>query len=244
MSQANREHWNKTSERYQVAHDPQLSRAPKAWGSWSVPESEVQALGDLDGLRVLELGCGGGQWSGALADEGTAVIGLDLSERQLGAAQRFMRTRYPLVQAAAEHIPFRDGAFDVVFCDHGAMSWADPFVTVPEVARIVRPGGRLAFCETSPWVRVCYDDPSDLIGRVLVQPYFGLHRSDEGDGASTYGLPYGEWIRLFRRNGFEIEDLIELRPGEDAETTYWTIDPPDWPQRWPMESLWVVRRKP
>src|SRR3954452_24907425 len=116
MHRANRDHWNATSERYQAGHGDQLARAPKAWGGWSIPESEVRALGELSGLRVLELGCGAGQWSAALADEGTDVIGVDLSERQLDAATRHMRTSYALVQAAAEEIPFADASFDVVFC--------------------------------------------------------------------------------------------------------------------------------
>ena len=41
-------------------------------------------------------------------------------------------------------------------------------------------------------------------------------------------LPYGEWIRLFRANGFEIEDLIEVQPPEGAESTFPRRREPTW----------------
>jgi SAM-dependent methyltransferase len=242
-SNLNRDHWNAISDRYQASHDPQLSRRPKSWGGWSAPESEVQALGDLTGLRVLELGCGAGQWSAALADEGVDVIGFDLSERQLGAARNATRIAYPLVQGLAEEVPFADASFDVVFCDHGGMSWGDPRRTVPEVSRVLRPSGRLVFSTSSPWLRACYDDETNVIGTTLHHPYFDLFSNEEADGATSYTLPYGEWVRLFRRNGLDVEDLIELRPSEGTETSYYRSQPSDWARRWPAESVWVTRRR-
>ena len=58
----------------------------------------------------------------------------------------------------------------------------------------------------------------------------------------TYELPYGEWIRLFRDNGFVVEDLIEPRPDTDATSTYWDEGERDWAVRWPSESIWKARR--
>jgi AraC-like DNA-binding protein len=64
------------------------------------------------------------------------VVGLDLSAGQLRAAQ----ARAPdlrLVHAAAETLPFRSETFDLVFCDHGALSWSDPTYTIPEATRVL-----------------------------------------------------------------------------------------------------------
>ena len=69
----NRTFWETTSAEYQTEHADELEAAPLAWGTWRIPESEVGALGDLAGLDVLELGCGGGQWSIALARLGVRV---------------------------------------------------------------------------------------------------------------------------------------------------------------------------
>ncbi len=151
----NRKVWDGMSEWYQEKHGPQLNTRPLAWGFWAVPESEVGALGNVSGKVVLELGCGGGQWSMFLADAGVRSVGLDLSREQLRAALGLMRTAYPLVQGDAERLPFGDASFDLVLSDYGAMSWADPYRTVPEVARVLRPGGRLAFNTGTPWVSVC-----------------------------------------------------------------------------------------
>ncbi len=84
----NRTFWETTSAEYQSEHAAELEAAPLAWGTWRIPESEVGALGDLAGLDVLELGCGGGQWSIALAARGVRVVGLDLSAAQLSARGR------------------------------------------------------------------------------------------------------------------------------------------------------------
>src|SRR5438270_13379785 len=135
----NRRLWNLQSDEYQDRHGPQLAASGGlAWGVWQIPESELQVLGEVAGRRVLELGCGAAQWSIALHRLGADVTGLDLSERQLEHARRLMAVAgvdFPLVAGSAESPPFADGSFELVFCDHGAMTFADPHRAVPEAAR-------------------------------------------------------------------------------------------------------------
>ena len=68
-----------------------------------------------------------------------------------------------------------------------------------------------------------------------------MHAFDDGE-TIDFNLPYGEWIRLFRRNGFTIEDLIEPRPAADAVSTYRDEQQREWSRRWPAESIWRLRR--
>ncbi|MGH9224104.1 MAG: class I SAM-dependent methyltransferase [Acidimicrobiales bacterium] len=239
----NRAFWNRISDGYQAEHGAQLDTRPLAWGAWAISESEVGALGPIAGRDILELGCGGGQWSLFLAEAGARPVGIDLSERQLEAARDRMRTRYPLVHGNARRLPFADSSFDIVLSDHGAMTWADPLGTVPEAARVLRPGGRLVFNSATPFRSVCGGADEDLPGTELTVDYFGLYREDEGDGAETFVLPYGEWIRLFGRHGLRVQDLIELRPAEDAETTYGTFTDLAWARRWAAEQIWVTVRE-
>ena len=142
---ANRENWNADSDTYQSDHGPQLAASGGlAWGVWQIPEAELRVLGDVKGRDILELGCGAAQWSIALAKQGARPVGLDLSERQLEHARRLMEEAgvdFPLVHASAEAVPLPDRSFDIVFCDYGAMTFCDPYVTVPEAARLLRPGG-------------------------------------------------------------------------------------------------------
>jgi SAM-dependent methyltransferase len=240
-SAANRDRWDRTSEPYQTKHGPQLDTLPLSWGVWAIPESDVHALGDVAGAILLDLGCGGGQWSASLVDVGAHPVGLDLSERQLGAARRLMRTPYPLVHADGERLPFASGAFDVVLSDHGAMSWADPYRTVPEVARVLRQGGRFAFNASTPWITACESLDDGMPSTTLRGDYFNLHRVNEDGGGTTFVLGYGDWIRLFRQNGLAVEDLIELQAPEDALTTYDDYVA-EWARRWPAEAIWVTTR--
>ena len=89
-------------------------------------------------------------------------------------------------------------SFDVVFCDHGAMSFCDPYRTVPEVARLLRPGGRFVFAHSTPWGYITWNAKRDSTSRRLRNPYFGMRLDDSGEGTIDFHLPYGEWIRLFR----------------------------------------------
>jgi ubiquinone/menaquinone biosynthesis C-methylase UbiE len=148
---------------------------------------------------------------------------------------------FPLVHASAEAVPLPDASFDIVFCDHGAMTFADPYRTVPEAARLLRPGGLFAFNHHSPIEVICWPLDSEHVGDRLVLDYFGMHRIDDGEDFS-FQLPYGQWIRLFRANGFAIEDLIEPRPSADAASTYRNAEEQAWARRWPAESIWRLRR--
>jgi SAM-dependent methyltransferase len=146
------------------------------------------------------------------------------------------------VNADAERTPFADASFDVVFCDHGAMTFADPSRTVPEVARVLRPGGLFAFNIASPilWLTIEDGDEASAAER-LRRPYFGMRRG-AWEGTIEFQLTYGGWIRLFRENGFEVLDLIELRAPARPRTTFPDFAPADWARRWPAENIWKLRR--
>ena len=245
----NQEGWDRIAEEYQQTHERQIAGQARtgdiAWGLWAIPESALGVLGEVDGKDVLEMGCGGGQWSMALARRGARTIGLDLSGRQLDHARRLMDEMgmgFPLVQASAEQVPFADSSFDVVFADHGAFSFADPHRTVPEAARVLRPGGLLAFSHVSPIYSIATPMDADHATDRLVYDYFGLRQMDEPDGIINFNLPYGEWLRLFRSSGLLVEDLIEPRPEADAQSTYRDDDDVAWSRRWPSECIWRARK--
>lgn len=242
----NRDHWNAQSDEYQDRHGPQLAASGgMAWGVWQIPESELRVLGSVAGKDVLELGCGAGQWSRALADAGARPVGLDLSERQLHHTQgrRGVGTsRIPFVQASAESVPLRNASFDIVLSDYGATTFSDPLRTIPEAARVLRPGGFLVFTHSNPILDVCWPAGTPHPGQQLSRDYFEL-RELEDDGATQFQLPFGEWIRLFGASGLVVEQLIELRPSAEATSSYRTDEDRAWARRWPAECLWKVRRR-
>jgi SAM-dependent methyltransferase len=242
----NRRFWDADADAYQAAHGDDLSARALAWGAWRRPEAELGVLGDVRDLDVLELGCGGAQWSVALAAGGARATGIDLSQRQLGHARANARaagTRVPLALADGERLPFRAGAFDIVFSDHGAMSFCDPRRTLPEVARVLRPRGLLAFCATHPLVYLTWDDDKARQTRKLRVDQTALGCMDFGDGTVDWVVPIGRWIELLHDHGFEVEHLIELVAPADATTTYREFVPAKWARRWPAELIWRARMR-
>ena len=183
------------------------------------------------------------------ARTGARVVGLDQSRGQLRHARRLVHAgaaegaRRGARGASGERVPLADESFDVVFCDHGAMSFCEPARSVPEVARLLRPGGRLAFSHTTPWPYITWSRKQERVTRELRARYFGMHRLDAGEGAGTidFQLPYGEWIRILRRHGFVIDDLIELRAPKGASTEFADFDA-GWARRWPAEQIWKVHK--
>ena len=240
----NREFWNSTSDAYQARHGAALTERAMAWGVWRVLESELGVLGPVEGRAVLELGCGAAQWTLALLRVGARAVGLDLSEEQLAHARNLSQcvdTCAPLVQGNAAQLPFRDAVFDVVFCDHGAMVFAPPESSVAEASRVLKPAGLFAFCMSTPVRDICVDPDRGEVTSTLVANYFELSALDDGQTVE-YQLPYGEWIRLFRRHGLAVEDLVEIQAPADCKTTYADFVPAGWARKWPAEHVWKLRK--
>jgi SAM-dependent methyltransferase len=240
----NREQWDADAAAYQERNARHINHADPRWGLWQIPEDQLRVLGDVAGRDVLELGCGAAQWSVLLAQRGARVTGLDNSAGQLEFARAAIAeagVELPLVHGSAESLPFADASFDIVFCDHGAVGFSDPHVVVPEVARVLRPGGRFAFSGMTPIEWITYDPQADVASTTFQRDYFGMHSIDV-EGSIEFMLTYGDWVRTFVAAGLEIRDLIEVRPDEGAESSYRDAAGTAWARRWPMEQIWVVER--
>jgi SAM-dependent methyltransferase len=242
----NRAFWAAASESYQRGHGPDIKVERPGWGVWQIPEDEVHALGPIEGKDVLELGCGAAQWSICLARQGAKPVGLERSERQLEQARQLMAeadVHFPLVESSAESTPFAKESFDVVFSDHGALGFTDPYRTVPEAARLLRPGGVLAFSMMTPFADACWPGGAEVPSGELSVDYFGIHRDSGEETFEGTQLGYGDWIRLFHSSGLNVEDLIELHPPPDATSRYFGDDHLAWARRWPLEHIWKVRKQ-
>ena len=221
------------------------SRKEIDWGIWGVRESELQVLPEVDGLDVVELGCGTAYFSSWLARRGARVTGIDPTPAQLERARAFQKEfelEFPLVECGAESVPLPDASFDLALSEYGASIWSDPYLWIPEAARLLRPGGRLIFLRNSTLLILCSPDGAEPAGDRLVRQQFGMHRfSWDGD---EFHLAHGDWIRLLRANGFEIEDLIEIRAPADARThEHYGFVTAEWGRRWPAEEIWKARKR-
>src|SRR6202030_284018 len=173
------------------------------WGIWDIPESEVHLLPDVDGLDVIELGCGTAYVSAWLARRGASPIGIDPAAGQLsiaGKCQEEFGLSFPLVRATGEEVPLATSAFDIVISEYGASIWADPFRWIPEASRLLRPGGELVFLRNSTLVILCSPDDDLPAEETLQRPQFGMYRFQWPDSGVEYHLAHGDWIRLLRAN--------------------------------------------
>lgn len=243
----NQAQWTADAPRYAEAGRREWAAEDITWGIWAIPEDEVRLLPPLDGAAVVELGCGTGYVSAWLARRGARPVGIDPTAAQLATAaalQEEFGTRFPLVLAAAERVPLRDASFDLAVSEYGAAIWADPYRWIPEAARLLRPGGRLVFLGNAPLLMLCVPDEDGIpADETLKRPYFGMHRFEWPDDPSVeFHLGHGEWIRLLRDSGFEVEALTELRPPATARTSFPFVTL-EWARQWPSEDVWTARRR-
>lgn len=240
--------WDEWAREYAEPPDEQWAQQTPTWGIWETPESEVGMLSaDLPGKDAIELGCGTAYVSAWMARRGARVVGIDNSERQLETARRLQRQydlEFPLLHGNAEEVPIPDASFDFAISEYGACLWADPERWIAEAARLLRPGGRLVFLTNSYLMTLCIPEADGVAAtNQLLRSGFDLYRSEGSNDASVeFHLSHGDWIRLLRRRGFDIEELIEVRPLPGATTRYPFVTL-EWARQWPCEEVWKVRRR-
>ena len=142
-------------------------------------------------------------------------MGLDPTPAQLATARRFqdeIGPRFPLVRAAGERVPLRDGSFDVAVSEYGAAIWADPYEWLPEAARLLRPGGELVFLANSVVFILCAPDEEAPAGRALVRAAGRVctASSTPTTRASSSTCRTARCSGCCARSGFEVLDLVEL----------------------------------
>jgi SAM-dependent methyltransferase len=216
------------------------------WGVFGILERDVNVLGDVAGLDVVELGCGTAYLSAWLAKRGARPVGVDPTPAQLATAREMQKEfglQFPLVEAVAEDVPLPDASFDLAVSEYGASIWADPKRWIAEAARLLRPGGRLVFLRNSPISVVCM--ALDGITDRLQRPQRSIRQLEWPDTKEVeFHAPHGELIDLLRENGFEVERLVELYAPDDATThEYYGYVTAEWARQWPAEEIWVARKR-
>ncbi|HLY84785.1 MAG TPA: class I SAM-dependent methyltransferase [Acidimicrobiales bacterium] len=198
-------------------------------------EQELAFLWDVLGLeagmRVLDVGCGPGRHVGGLASLGIDVVGVDISVDFL----RLVRGGAP-VRADARSLPVASGSFDAVvsLCQggFGLLGGDEDGMVLTELARAVRPGGRVAVSAFSSYFIVRYLEDGDTFDpatgvnheRTSVRNEAGEER--EFDLWTTCFTPR-ELRLLAERAGLDVEALWSVAPGEYASRPP-DLDHPEW----------------
>ena len=210
------------------------------------------SLGDVDGLDVVELGCGTAYFSAWLARRGARPVGVDITPAQLETARRMQREtgiEFPLVEADAGATGLPDASASTSsLSEYGASIWVDPYRWIPEAARLLRPGGRLVFLRNSTLVVLC--SPTTRcrhVDRLQSTRSAACTGSSGRARASSSTSATASWIDLLR--GERLRDRAARRALGAARrarrttgTTYVTTL--EWAQAVAAaEEIWVARKR-
>lgn len=143
--------------RYDLMNDVAALGQVRMWR-----EAMVDSLDITDGDRVLDLAAGTGTSATAIARAGGKVVAADFS---LGMMQEGRRRSVPVpfVGADAQQLPFADDSFDAAVISFGLRNVHEPRAALAEMARVVRPGGRVVVCE--------FSTPSSRVLRTVYEKY-------------------------------------------------------------------------
>lgn len=175
------------------------------------------AVNPLPGEKVLDVAAGTGASSAVLAKAGAEVTACDLSEGMIEVGRR----RHPeieFIHGDAMELPFEEASFDVVTISWGLRNIPDPGLALREMARVVRPKGRLVVCEFSTPPNRAFRSLYEFYQSTLLKH---LARAFSSDGAaydylveSIRDWPDQEAIgRMIARNGWESVEYRNLTGG-------------------------------
>ncbi|WP_028044058.1 class I SAM-dependent methyltransferase [Candidatus Stoquefichus massiliensis] len=105
----------------------------------------LQEMIHIYGQDILDLGCGTAElmYQVIREDSSRNIIGLDLSEEMLKIAENKLGNKATFILGDAEHLPFADQSFDIVYCNDSFHHYPHPQFVLSEVYRVLKPGGTL-----------------------------------------------------------------------------------------------------
>lgn len=209
--------WEETGEWFQDDIDLDVGVNWVGYGG-----GDLDLLDDVDGERVLELGCGGGQCTVAMAQRGADVVGIDLAESQLAHAR----------ELAAEHgvdpafyredvtdlSRFGDGSFDAAFNAYVFQWVGDLDACFRETHRVLRPGGRFAFSMPHPVYGLADPETGEVTGSYFDTGRQVTEEPELENDMVTYRHRVSDVYDALHGAGFAVEAMHE--PG--------SADPEDW----------------
>jgi len=179
-------------------------------------------VGDVAGLRVLDLGCGDGRFSRMLAERGAVCIGLDVIDAFVTAATSKAGESERYVRGSGEMLPFVDGSFDLVIAYLSLIDIPDFRSAIRESARVLRPGGRLVVCGISNLHSAAHGWTRDAdrrrlhvaVDRYLEERPVVLEWS--GMRILNWHRPLSAYIKAYLDAGLSLRRFLEPMPADDS----------------------------
>jgi ubiquinone/menaquinone biosynthesis C-methylase UbiE len=234
-----RKQWNNFAD-YWI---PLVRDGKDLWRKYLNAPAFTKMIGDVQGLRLLDMACGDGYFSRFYAKAGAIVTGIDFSENQIAAAQA-EESRTPLgiqyqVADASIMNNIESESFDIVISFMALMDIENYEGAIMQASRVLKPGGRFVFISFHPcfgWSRRGYDgeilvrweyrrleDGSREPHYLKIFDYFTNHsykmrwKDDEGHEVAVttmFHRTLTDYMKTLRKNGFVVSQIEEPRPVE------------------------------
>ncbi len=232
----------------------QYARSFKSYHSWRTKENpqgwfyndhlEIPAvnklLGNVEGKKILDFGCGTGIYTKKLAKKGAVVKGFDISEEMLSIARK-ENLQLDLRKGSGYEIPFKE-KFDIVLASlvvHYLKDWDEMF---QEVSRVLKKGGYFIFSTGNPVMESIKKSKQEV-------DYFhdGKFCADWKDNTGKemkmhyYHKTYEKIIQAIIKNKFEIVDYKDCFPIKKAKKIF--PEEYDKYSREPLFTAWKIKKK-
>jgi SAM-dependent methyltransferase len=195
----------------------------------------LNAVGNPEGLAVLDAGCGEGYLSRKLANEGAVVTGIDSSAELIKAALTHeLASKLPVSfdVGSVDSLPYDAESFDLVLCNHLMNDLQNPEQALKEFSRVLRARGRLVILMLHPCFYNKHAERGQTENNLPADSYFqtrGVVQNFEVDGlespvANTSWLrPLESYTEALRESGFVITRLTEPHPSQQMiqEDEWW-----------------------
>jgi SAM-dependent methyltransferase len=170
----------------------------------------AESIAATPGATVLDMGCGAGHASFAVAPHAKEVVAYDIAAPMLATVAAAAKDRglgnIRTQQGAAEKLPFDDHTFDWVISRMSAHHWHDVAAALAQVRRVLKPGGKVLFIDIAGIDHALLDTHIQAIELLRDGSHIRDYRADE-------------WIALFKAAGFEAS--IRERWRIDIEFSSW-----------------------
>lgn len=229
--------WDHASETYLARRGDDVTSV--SYGNLAPSEDEVGLLGDLRGVRVLDLGCGGGHNAVACARAGANVVGVDLSATQLVAAQALASEHGVTVEwhhaGRLDLANVQDAPFDLLLAIQALPYVDDPAALLRSASTLLRPGGRAIVSLDHPMRDCFFDTEMEELVPYPTRSYFDIEplvwKFAPDLPMQSHHQPLGQWIAWVLEAGLTLERLIEAPAPQEMCDELWPEDSPLAPLR-------------
>ncbi len=170
----------------------------------------LDLLGDLDGLHVLDAGCGEGYLSRVLSSQGARVTGVDISPRlvQMACEKNPEGAIEYRVADLSRPMPEYEGYFDIIASRLVLNDVCDYEGFVSTIAAVLKPGGRVVLAMNNPYSYVVRKHISDYFDTGNTHLYRGM--AAEGVGVHFYHRTFEEYLDAFLASGLHLTKLVDV----------------------------------